>query len=178
MRGSCSEVGAGLAVQMHSLPFPVKQRLMDVMSSKQAFHLFGSRHLPDFLLGMSLHKSMASAKAQAICLRSAWLFMGRQRCSSIPTCSSIAGEFFHLKHLISPPVFFLVSCLVSGDVKLGNQDVSGTLCDCIDGTVRFILSSHLFILLATCCKGQDIYSQGITGVCDAKDLAVLPAGFA
>lgn len=48
--------------------------------------------------------------------------------------------------------------------------------DCIDGTVPFILSSHLFILLATCCKGQDLYSEGITGVCDAADLAVLPAG--
>ena len=61
-------------------------------------------------------------------------------------------------------------------MKLGNQDVSGMLRDYIDGTVPFILSSHLFILWATCCKGQDIYSQGITGVCDAVDLAVLPAG--
>lgn len=149
---------------------------MDVMSSKQAFHLFGSCHLPDCLLGMILHKSMASTYAQAICLRSAWLFTGRKRRSSIPTCVSEAGEFFHLKRLISPPVFFLVSRLVSGDMKLGNQDVSGTLRDYIDGTVPFILSSHLFILLATCCKGQDIYAQGITGVCDAADLAVLPAG--
>lgn len=91
-------------------------------------------------------------------------------------CVSKAGEFFHLKDLISPPVFFLVSCLLSGDMKWGNQDVSGTLRDYIDGTVPFILSSHLFTLLATCCKGQGIYSKGITGVCDAADLAVLPAG--
>lgn len=70
----------------------------------------------------------------------------------------------------------MVACLVSGDMKLGNQDVSGMLRDYIDRTVPFTLSSHLFILLTTCCKGQDIDSQGITGVCDAVDLAVLPAG--
>lgn len=113
---------------------------------------------------------------RAICLPSAWLFTGGKRCSSILTCISKAGEFFHLKDLISPPAFLLVSCSLSGDMKLGNQDVSGTLHDYIDGTVPFILSSHLFIFLATCCKGQDIYSQGVTGVCDAADLAVLPAG--
>lgn len=60
VQGSCSELSVGLAAQMLSLPLPIKQRLMDVMSSKQAFHLFGSHHLPDFFLGMILHKSMAS----------------------------------------------------------------------------------------------------------------------
>lgn len=114
---------------------------------------------------------------QAICLCSAQLFTGGEQCSNILTCVSKAGDFFHLKDLISPPAFFPVLCLLLGDTKLGNQDVSGMLCDCIDGTILFILSSHLFILLATCCKGHDIYSEGITGVCDAADLAVLPAGY-
>lgn len=113
---------------------------------------------------------------QAICLCSAQLFTGGKQCSNIFTRVSKAGEFFHLKDLIGPSAFFPVPCLLLGDTKLGNQDVSGMLCDCIDRTVPFILSSHLFILLTTCCKGQDIYSQGITGVCDAADLAVLPAG--
>lgn len=113
---------------------------------------------------------------QAICLCSAQLFTGGKQCSSILTCVSKAGEFFHLKDLISPPAFFPVPYLQLGDRKLGNQDVSGMLRDCIDGTVPFILSSHLFILLTTCCTGQDIYSEGVTGVCDAAGLAVLPAG--
>lgn len=90
-------------------------------------------------------------------------------------CGSKAGEFCHLKDLISPPVFLPVLYL-SEDVKLGNQDVLGMLRDYIDGTIPFILSSHLFILLAACCKGQDIYSEGITEVCDAANPAVLPAG--
>lgn len=113
---------------------------------------------------------------QATCLCSAQLFTGGEQHSNILTCVSKAGEFFHLKDFISPPAFFPVACLLLGDTKSGNQDVSGMLHDCIDGTVPFILSSHLFILLATCSKGQDIYSEGITGVCDAADLAVLPAG--
>lgn len=70
----------------------------------------------------------------------------------------------------------MLLCLVSGDMEFSNQDVSGTWCDYSDGTLPFILSSHLFILLAARCKGQDIYSQGITGVCDAVYLTVLPAG--
>lgn len=113
---------------------------------------------------------------QATCFCSAQLFTGGEQCSNVLTCVSKAADFFHLKDLISPPAFFPVPCLLLGDRKLGNQDVSGMLRDCIDGAVPFILSSHLFILLATCCKGQDIDSEGITGVCDAADLAVLPAG--
>lgn len=42
-----------------SLSLPINQHFMDVMSYNQAFHLFGSSHLPDFLLGMILHKSIA-----------------------------------------------------------------------------------------------------------------------
>lgn len=60
-KGAAWRFSIGLAVQIPSLPLPIEQQLMDATSSKQAFHLFGSCHLPDFLLGMILHKSMASA---------------------------------------------------------------------------------------------------------------------
>lgn len=51
---------AGLAVQILSLILSLRQPLTEVMSSKWAFHLLGNCHLPDFLLGMILHKSVAS----------------------------------------------------------------------------------------------------------------------
>lgn len=139
---------------------------------------FGSSHLPDLLLGMILHKSMASKHLHAVTMA----FHRKEAVLKHSKFISKADHFFFFFWGIWSAYlsfcFFVVSHMESGDMEFGNEDVSGTLYNCSDGTTPFILSSHLFILLATCCKGHDIYSQGITGVCDAAYLAMLPAGCA
>lgn len=81
-------------------PCVYKAALMDVISSKQAFHLFWQLSHTRFPSRNDL------AQIHGKCFGSTWLFRGRKRCSSIPTCIFKAGEFFCLKGLISPPVFF------------------------------------------------------------------------
>lgn len=80
-------------------PCVYKAALMDVISSKQAFHLFWQPSPTRF----PSRNDLAQIQGKRLC--SSWLFRGRKRCSSMPTCIFKAGEFF------SSEVFGQPTCL-------------------------------------------------------------------